>query len=48
VALGLAYRTRSGDPHFNAAADLNADGRVDLLDFVLLARSYGLAGDTLP
>ena len=48
VALGLAYRSGSGDPGFNAAADLNADGLVDLRDFVLLARSYGLAGDSLP
>ncbi|MBC7105053.1 MAG: carboxypeptidase regulatory-like domain-containing protein [Firmicutes bacterium] len=48
AALGLAYGTGVGEAGFNGEADFNADGVVDLLDFVLLARSYGLVGDTLP
>jgi hypothetical protein len=42
--LKQAFATTSGQPNFDAKVDFNRDGRVTLLDFSLLARSYGLAG----
>ncbi len=39
--LGAAYRTRAGDPTYNAAADLNEDGAIGPGDLEVLAANYG-------
>ncbi|TDA68933.1 MAG: PEGA domain-containing protein [Clostridia bacterium] len=44
VALRTAYGTSTGQAGYNSNADLNWNGRVDLVDLVLLARNYGLVG----
>ena len=40
-----AFGTLSGDPNFSADADFNSDGSVDVLDFDLLVRNFGVQGD---
>ncbi len=43
--LSLAYRATSRDEHWDAMADLNGDGVVNMLDLDLLSQNYGLEGD---
>jgi hypothetical protein len=45
--LQAAFGSASGDAAFDPACDLDRDGRVTLLDFSLLARSYGFSGPQL-
>lgn len=45
LLLAASYERASGDPYFDPACDLNADGRVDLDDFLILAGNYERAGD---
>ena len=42
-----AFASASGDVTFDARADLNRDGAVDVLDFSLLALNAGRGGDQL-
>ena len=41
ATLVAAYGSTPGDPNWNAAADLNSDGVVNLLDLLLLCRDWG-------
>src|SRR5262249_2329337 len=43
--LADAFNTTPASPHWNANADLNCDGKVDILDLGLLADNYGKSGD---
>jgi len=39
--LAKAYGSKSGDPNWNAMADLNCDNKVNYLDLYILAKHYG-------
>ena len=41
--LGASYGTGTGDPGFNAAADINRDGLVNYTDLAILGAHYGEA-----
>lgn len=41
--VAVAYNTRSGDEKWNAAADLDKNGTVNILDVAMVARDYGKA-----
>jgi hypothetical protein len=43
--LAVAFGSIVGGTGWNANADLNGDGVVDLNDFPLLSANYGLSGD---
>jgi hypothetical protein len=44
-ALSTAYNTSQGIAGYNAAADFNNDGVIDLLDFSLLSTNYNQTGE---
>ena len=41
MIFSAAYNTASGDPAYEAAADLNGDGLVNFLDLTILSSVYG-------
>ncbi len=42
LALVMAsFNKRSGDPGFNASADLNGNGIVDIYDLVIVGLNFG-------
>lgn len=43
--LSQAFGTFSGDPGWNAAADLNGDDEVSIGDYAVLSANYGLFGE---
>lgn len=46
--LQASYRTLRGQPGYDAQADLNGDGAVNIHDFSLLAANYGRQSEALP
>jgi hypothetical protein len=45
LELQAGFGLLEGQPGFNADADFNGDGVVDVLDFSILARSFGRRGE---
>jgi len=44
LLLKKTYATIQGEIGFNPAADFNTNGRIDLIDLILLARNYTKEG----
>ncbi len=42
--LTTVFWSRSGDPNWNIAADLDRNGRIDIVDIAMVAKNYGRTG----
>lgn len=45
AAISLAWRTKPGDPKYNASADLNGDGSINVADAAIVAKNWRKSGD---